>query len=299
MAAGPERAELTPMGWLLWGLGAAISLATADALTKRFFTHLSPYGMILLRLAYTVPLLSLGWFWTPVPELGAAFLPAVAVALPFEAAASFFYMQALKTAPLSLCAPMLAFTPLFLILTGWLLLQESLTLWGSLGILSIVGGSYVVNLQELRQGWLAPVSALWRLPGPRWMLLTAVLYAVTSALGKLAVLASSPMFFGLLYPTVLSGVMAGVYPWSSRPGRQLLARPGLGLILGICLAVSILCHFHGIQQAPAAYLIAVKRTSLLFSVLYGGLWLREGHLPNRLLGGAWMVAGVILISLWG
>ncbi len=285
--------------WLLWGLGSALGLATADALIKRYFSHLTPYGMILVRLGYTVPILSLGWLWTPRPELGPVFFLAVAVALPLEVAASLLYMRALQSAPLSLCAPMMAFTPLFLILTGRLLLGESLQIWGVLGIGGIVVGSYLLNLPEQRQGWLAPWTALWQQPGPRWMLLAAGLYAVTSALGKLAVVQSSPTFFGLFYPTVLGGVMLAGYPWSSRPGPQLWHRPGWGLLLGVCLAGSILCHYHGIQEAPAAYLIAVKRTSLLFSVLYGGLWLGEEHLAARILGGAVMAAGVILISLWG
>lgn len=285
--------------WLWWGLGSALGLATSDALLKRYFTHLSPYGMTLVRLGYAVPLLSLGWLWTPLPDLDGTFFWVVAAALPLEAAASLLYMAALRTAPLSLCAPMLALTPLLLILTGRLLLQESLHLWGIAGIMSIVVGSYLLNLQEYPQGWLAPWVALWRRPGPRWMLLAAALYAVTSALGKLAVLHSSPTFFGLFYPTVFGGVMLTGYPWSSRPGRQLSRRLGWGLLVGGFLAISILCHFHGIQQAPAAYLIAVKRTSLLFSVLYGGLWLKEEHLAARALGAGCMAAGVILISLWG
>jgi len=287
------------LSWLLWGLGSALGLATADALMKRFFTHLTPYGMILVRLGYAAPILSLGWLWTPRPALGPAFFLAVAAALPLEVAASLLYMRALKTAPLSLCAPMMAFTPLFLILTGWLLLQEALNLWGILGIAAMALGSYLINLPEQSRGWLAPWTALWRLPGPRWMLMAAALYAITSALGKLAVLQSSPTFFGIFYPTVCSGLMLAGYPWSERPGRQLLQKPGCGLLLGACLAISILCHYHGIQQAPAAYLIAVKRTSLLFSVLYGGLWLGEEHLRTRTLGAACMVLGVILISLWG
>ena len=69
--------------------------------------------------------------------------------------------------------------------------------------------------------------------------------------------------------------------------------------MGCCMAASILCHFHGISLAPAAYLIAVKRTSLLFSVLYGGLWLQEGEFSNRLTGAGFMVLGVILITIWG
>lgn len=287
------------ISWLYWGLGSALGLATSDALMKRYFTHLSPYGMILMRLGYALPILSVGWFWTPLPAIGPIFYWVVALALPLEVAASLSYMQALKTAPLSLCAPMLALTPVLLILTGWLLLQESLNLWGILGIFGIAGGSYIINLSERRASWLAPWTSLWRLPGVRWMLLAATLYAVTSALGKLAVLQSSPTFFGLFYPTVLSGVMLAGYPFSSKPGPQLSRQPGRGLLVGVCLAASILCHYHGIQQAPAAYLIAVKRTSLLFSVVYGGLWLGEGHLLTRGLGASIMVGGVILITLWG
>lgn len=285
--------------WLFWGLGSALGLATSDALMKRFFTDLSPYGMALLRLGYTVPILTIGWLWIPVPELGRWFLLVVAVALPLETAAGLLYMKALKTAPLSVCAPIMAFTPLFLIVTGWVLLQESLNLWGMAGIFGIALGSYLINVQERQQGWLAPWTALWQLPGPRWMLMAAALYAITSALGKLAVLYSAPTFFGLFYPTIFGGFMMAGYPWSSRPGPQLLKRPFWGLLVGCCMAASILCHFHGISLAPAAYLIAIKRTSLLFSVLYGGLWLGEGQFSSRLTGAVCMLAGVILITIWG
>ena len=65
------------------------------------------------------------------------------------------------------------------------------------------------------------------------------------------------------------------------------------------MAATPLCHFHGIQLAPAAYLIAAKRLSLLFSVLYGGLVFREGFRRQRLLGAGLMAAGVGLIALKG
>lgn len=285
--------------WFLWGLGSAWGLATSDALLKRFFTDLSPYGLALMRLLYTVPILTIGWWWTPVPELGREFLLVVAAALPLEAAAGLLYMLALKTAPLSVCAPMMAFTPLLLIVTGWLVLQETLNLWGIAGIGGIALGSYLIHIQDLRKGWLAPWSALWRLPGSRWMLLAAALYAITSALGKLAVLYSNPTFFGLFYPTVFSGFLLAGYPFSARPGLLLASRPFWGLAVGGCMALSILCHFQGISQAPAAYLIAIKRTSLLFSVLYGGLWLGEGQFAARLIGAGCMVAGVVSITVWG
>jgi drug/metabolite transporter (DMT)-like permease len=74
--------------WIIWGLGSALGLATADVLMKRFFTGLSPYGMVLVRLGYTVPILSIGWWWTKVPDVSREFLMVVGAALPIEAAAT-------------------------------------------------------------------------------------------------------------------------------------------------------------------------------------------------------------------
>jgi uncharacterized membrane protein len=49
--------------------------------------------------------------------------------------------------------------------------------------------------------------------------------------------------------------------------------------------------------APAAYLIARKRLSLLFSVLLGSLWLQERPFLPRVIGATLMVYGVVIIAL--
>ena len=48
---------------------------------------------------------------------------------------------------------------------------------------------------------------------------------------------------------------------------------------------------------PLAYMIAVKRTSLLFGILYGAMLFGEAHLGRHLLAGTLMVAGVAAIAL--
>jgi drug/metabolite transporter (DMT)-like permease len=50
-----------------------------------------------------------------------------------------------------------------------------------------------------------------------------------------------------------------------------------------------------IAQVEAAYMIAVKRLSLLFGVLYGAWWFGEENIRERLAGAAIMIAGVFLI----
>jgi drug/metabolite transporter (DMT)-like permease len=289
--------------WLGLGLGAALGDSGADVVTKRFFSYLPPYGMALARLLGAVPFLGLAAWFITVPALPPSFWWIVAAMLPLEVLAMLLYMRALKICHLSLCVPFLAFTPVFLIFTGYLILGEGLSRWGVLGTLLIAGGSYILGLGTGgtgRVGILAPIKALARERGALLMLLVAAIYSCTAALFKAAILRSSPVFFGVCYPLAFIGVMAMALPVSRvhvRPTFQ--AHYGWWLLAGFCFALSTLSLASGIQLAPATYLIAVKRLSLLLSVLLGGWWLRERPILPRLIGATSMCAGVALIALRG
>jgi drug/metabolite transporter (DMT)-like permease len=59
----------------------------------------------------------------------------------------------------------------------------------------------------------------------------------------------------------------------------------------------IYTHFLALQRVEVAYMISVKRTSLLFGILYGALVFREPGLANHLPAAALMLAGVALMAL--
>jgi drug/metabolite transporter (DMT)-like permease len=286
--------------WLFLGLGAAVGDSGADVLTKRYFSHLSPYAMSLARLLFALPYLALAALFISRPSLDRTFWVVVAAMLPLEVAATLLYMRALKVCHLSLCLPFLAFTPVFMIFTGWMLLGEGLNRWGVMGTLLIASGSYILSLGTGQPGFWAPLKALARESGARLMLTVAAIYSFSAALFKLAILHSEPVFFGVTYPLVFTGLMLTGYPLSQvQLGQTLRSRPGWGVALGFFIVLSILSLAQGIQLAPATYLIAVKRLSLLMSVLLGGLWLKERPFLPRLLGAALMCTGVGLIALRG
>jgi len=282
------------------GLAAALGDAGADAVTKRHLTHLAPYVMGLARFLFAVPfliLVALGLSW---PVLDPTFWWVVAAMVPLEVTATWLYMQSLRVCHLSLCIPFLAFTPVFMILTGWLFLGETLNRWGILGVLCIAGGSYILSLGLGGTGFWAPFRALAREEGPRLMLGVALIYSCTAALFKKAVLHSDPAFFGVFYPMVLSGAMLGGYPLIRKAGGLALRSIWRwSLLLGFFVALSILSVAQGLTLAPAAYMISVKRLSLLISVVLGGMWLKERPFLPRLLGVTLMCGGVILIALMG
>ena len=285
------------MTWFLLSLTAALGLSTADALTKRFLSDLPAYRMGVVRILSTAPWMILVLVFLPPVAPDGTFWMALGAALPLELSAFFLYMKALKLSPLSLSLPFLAFTPVFMILTGRLILGESIGPGGAAGIGLIVLGAYALNLSRMKAGFLEPVRAVIREPGSWIMLLVSFIYSLTAPLGKVAVLHSEPWFFASVYSLVLSVLMVGLWPAASgrAPVRSIFTRPGPMALIGLAAAAENFAHMTAIAQVEAAYMIAIKRLSLLFGVIYGAWWFGEQNIRERLAGAAIMIAGVFLI----
>ena len=288
------------MEWLYLTLCSAFFLATADAVTKRYLSHYSAGELVLVRFGVTAILL-LPLLLQPWPGMPAPFWGWVAALLPFEILAMWLYMKAIRRSPLSLTLPYLAFTPVFNTVTGYVLLGETVTVTGFAGIALVVCGAWLLNADTINSGSrpdvFAPFRAIASEPGSRLMLMVAALYSLTSVMGKGALQYVPAQFFGPFY-FVLLGVATtvvfyrrGVRPWQVL-GRHPWAHLGVGLFMGLM----VLTHFIAIQQVEVAYMIAVKRTSLLFGMLYGAWLFSEKGLSRNLAAGVIMVAGVYLIA---
>jgi drug/metabolite transporter (DMT)-like permease len=285
--------------WLLYSLLSAFSVATSDALTKRALMQARQSEWLIgwVRLAYAVPFLLMGLWFVPVPQLDARFWIAVAIMLPLEVGSYILYVRAIGSSPLSLTLPLLAFTPLFLIVTSYLILGEKPTRLGLVGIALISGGSYLLNVHEIRSGWLGPLRSLAREPGARAMLVVALVYSVTSVLGKVGLQCSSPAFFAIFYFVLLAAVFTPLSLLKARPApRDLVSQPIRFVLIGFFYFSMILFHYLALERVAVPYMISVKRTSMVFSVLYGWAFFREPHIRQRLAGCACMLAGAAIIA---
>jgi len=289
------------MHWLGLTLLSAFCLATADAATKRYLSDYRPAEMVLVRFGVTGALLLPLLLLQEWPELTLQFWGWVAALLPLEILAMWLYMRAIRECPLSLTLPYLAFTPVFNIVTGYMFLGESVSWTGFSGILLVVCGAWLLNLDAARTGRridvLAPFHAIAREQGSRLMLGAAALYSLTSVLGKGALQHVSPQFFGPFYFSLLALLATILFAsrelrnWAAA-GRNVRAH----LLVGIFMAGMVLAHFHAIEHVEVAYMIAVKRTSLLFGLLYGAWLFGETGLARNLAAALLMIAGVFLIA---
>lgn len=288
------------MSWLWLTLFSAFAMASADAATKRYFSNCNVWETAVVRFALG-GVLVLPWaaLRVQVPaEPG--FWAWMAVLIPLDIAGVYLYIRAIVSAPLSHTLPYLAFTPVFTALSSWLLLGEAISPWGLSGVVVVSLGAYLLNLdpRDWREDKLAPLRFIAREKGPRLMLGVAAIFSVTATLGKGALLYMSALDFGLLYSVVLALGTAVVVAVAR--GRQAFAivrhRPWASLVVSTAMTSMAISHFIAIERVAVAYMISVKRVSLLFGLIYGALLFGEHRLGRNLLAGVIMVLGVVLLT---
>ena len=294
--------SVSTMLWLPLTLLCAFSLATADAVTKKYLADYADRELTLIRFGFTGVFLAPLLLVIPIPHLPAPFWGWLLGLVPLEIFAMFLYVRAIRKSPLSNTLPYLAFTPVFTVVTGFLLLGEKISLIGFTGIFLVVGGAYLLNFDHVltcsRRVLLAPFQAIMREQGSRLMLVVALIYSATSVMGKGALQYVPPSFFGAFYFTLLGIITIAIFSVQQpQIFRVMWRRPVSHAVVGLMMALMVVTHFLAIKEIEVSYMIAVKRTSLLFGILYGALLFSERHLTQHLAAGALMLAGVFLIVI--
>jgi len=286
------------MTWLWLSLLTALAAASQDAWIKRYFSDLTPFEMTAIPVFYSIPCFAVFLPFVTVPPLDPIFYLCVISALPINAVAVVLYMKAIKMSPLSLTIPYLAFTPAFMILSGSLILGEMPNQWGVLGIGVTCAGGYVLNLDGSRGHVLDPLAAIFRETGSWIMLVVAFLFSFAAVIGKLGILHSSPMFFTVSFFLIFSVAMICLLLGTGKV-RPMVFKDYFfkGLVVGGILFVHAVLHGFAISMAKAAYMIAIKRLSILFSVLLGGILFDEKAIRIRFLGAMLMICGAAVIIL--
>ena len=289
------------MLWLPITLISAVTFAAMDTVCKGV-SHRT--GVMLLtgaRVWGTVPFLLLLIPFIVIPSLSREFFVVIGVLICLDILALVLYVWAIQNSPLSATLPFLALTPLFNILTGYILLGETVSLVGVAGIVLVACGAYAINLHTIGEGIFAPILAIGKERGSLIMIFLAAVFSITSVLAKKAILLSSTLFFTVSYFSLLSLALIPVVliigPGARETGRRIVADWKGLLLIGFFALISYLAHFFAVMMVEVAYMIAVKRTMPLFGIMFGKIFFDEPYFRQRMAAGALMVLGVCIIAL--
>ena len=304
------------MLWVILAIIGAIANAAFFIIIKNHIADQDPRVLTALGLLISGVLLLLISAARGFPVIGPAYYSAVVISGILNIVGLGLIFRAIASSDLSLSMPMLSFTPVFLIGTSYLLLHEVPSAAGVAGICIIVSGSYVLNISADHEHPLDPVKSMIHNRGSWDMLIVAFLFAASVNYDKIAMLNSDPVFgmaFTLLIISGAFAVIAAICRKSSgyslhchqgsdghflktdlHRGSSLVPAALIGIFATIeCVSINVA---YTLQIAP--YVIAIKRLSIIFMVLYGTIVCAENEIRTRLLGSVLMVGGAVIILLF-
>lgn len=285
--------------WLLLGLSSGLFHALQSMVSKKALEGANQYLVAFAYSAFSLPYFLVALLWWDLAPVNFTFWWAAIATSVLNVIAIILLMKALKIGELSLTMPFLSFTPVFLIFTSNLMAVEKSSpgLMGILGIVLIVSGTYAL---EIKRGAkiTAPFRAFLKNRGGQLVLLVAFIYSISSNLDKITVKNSDPLTRNII---VLAMMTLMLLPFVWRKYRQNLteikSKYKLLLIAGSFAAITLLFQMTALMLNMVPYIISLKKTSALFSVILGFIAFKERNVKPKLLGAALMVAGVILISI--
>jgi len=284
---------------ILLGILTAILTSVSDALSKKVSSRESVYVVSMSRWLFALPVLFVVNYKSIVlPDLSIEAVLWLIVVAPLELVAMILYIKAISRYDLSLVVPFLSLTPLLLLLTGYVFLGERVSIYGVAGVFTIVVGIYIMNVEDIRKGVLEPFRNIFRNRGAIYVIIVALIYTITSTIGKRIVLLVGPSFMSFWYLASLTiALFIFVIIRGEKVVKPLTGNLLLNLTIGTFVGLAAFTLFSSYRYVPVSYAIALKRTSILFAVLWGRLFFRESDFQKRILGSLIVLIGIVLIVL--
>jgi bacterial/archaeal transporter family protein len=136
--------------------------------------------------------------------------------------------------------------------------------------------------------------------GWQWYAVGSAFFAgLTAILGKVGVAEINSNLATLIRTVVILAVSALLVTWRREwePFNKLSGKGALFLCLsGLATGLSWLCYYRALQMAPASRVAPIDKLSVAFVIILAYLFLGEPLTLRVLVGGALVVAGVLILA---
>lgn len=280
---------------------SAILHAIKEGVKKRLTKTTDILFILWAASVFSLPIFTVGLISEGIPEVTSNFWLAAAAFIPLFFVSSLMLIKAEKISPLALTLPFLSLTPILMLLTSWIMINEVPNVWGIIGILLIPLGAFLLNIKYIDHGILAPFKAIGKEKGSLLAIGVAIIWSITANLDKIAINNSSIFFYQFIVSLSMA-VFSSILLAIKHKGefiREIKENIWLFVLIGILFSVAIGLQMLAIQKILVSYVITIKRAGMVLGgIIIGAVFFKEKDFKYHLLGGLVMTAGVLLILLF-
>ncbi len=220
----------------------------------------------------------------------------------------FALSTAYETGDISYVYPIARSAPALVPVAAFLVLGETISLRGGLGIAIVIGAVFVLQLRDKPYSEMLQLWASIKRQDTRWAFVTLAAVVAYTLVDKAAMVSlrnvsqirmgmHGPVFFMLqvtfcylIFWThfILKRDLNIRMVWKREWGR------GVAAALGTMASYSLILHV--MQTEPVSYIVTIRQASVLLAVIVGWFALREPYGKRRLIASVAMVSGFYLVA---
>ena len=279
--------------WLFFALGSAFFAGITAVLAKIGIENVNSTLATALR---TVVVLAFSWLMVfvvgsqgGIAQISGPTLLFLMLSGLSTGASWLCYFKALQLGDVNKVAPIDKSSTVLTILLAFIFLGEPVSIPQALGVVGIgVGTLLMITKKEVEDG--KPHSKAWLV----YAFLSAVFASLTSIFGKIGV-ENVESNLGTAIRTIVVLVMAWVmvFVTGEQKGiRSIGKKSWMFLFLsGITTGLSWLCYYRALQDGPASVVVPIDKLSILVTIVFSWIVLKEKLTPKAAVGLVLILAG--------
>lgn len=203
------------------------------------------------------------------------------------------YFKALQLGDVNKVVPIDKSSTILTMILAFIFLNEKITINMVIGMIGIVIGTYLMIQKKEKSEKIVKRKA-WLI----YALLSALFASLTSILGKVGI-ENVESNLGTAIRTIVVLVMAWIIVFATKKQRDIKKidkRSLIFLILsGVATGASWLCYYKALQDGLASIVVPIDKLSILVTVLFAYIFLKEKLSKKSLLGLILIVVGTLLL----
>lgn len=288
--------------WVWYSLYFAVWGALQTFLVKKLSKKINSLSLLYIFFLFNIPIaFAFLLFMDGIPQTSGKFYTYMGIAGLLDVIAFVCSYWAISQSSVSLLAPISSFSPVFTTIIAAFTIHEIPTPIKFSAILLVVLGAYLLNAADIKGGILTPFKVLFSHKGVLAFLLAHFLWGFTPVFQKKAIFETEPQI--PLFAAIVGMIFVFIFltPFALKKALLFLKEIKVNLkwfvINGVGTAFSQAAAYAAFSLVYLGYATSVFRLSILFIIILGGVFLKEERIKERLLGGAVMVLGTILLAL--
>ena len=203
------------------------------------------------------------------------------------------YFKALQLGDVNKVVPIDKSSTILTMILAFIFLNEKITINMVIGMIGIAIGTYLM-IQKKEKAEKIVKRKAWLI----YALLSALFASLTSILGKVGI-ENVESNLGTAIRTIVVLVMAWIIVFATKKKRDIKKidkRSLIFLILsGVATGASWLCYYKALQDGLASIVVPIDKLSILVTVLFAYIFLKEKLSKKSLLGLILIVVGTLLL----